>query len=116
MAYPKITKNRFKEFAEYVTDANGSIMDSNDLLAKFRNIFNFDPDMRVYSEDRVKKNKEYRDRKKLETGLSTYELFNKAKYYHENKDAITARRIAKKKALNEEKSGIQELSISAKPS
>jgi hypothetical protein len=97
MAYPKITKTRYKEFADYINEAQESPPTADEILCKFCDIFKFDPDMKTKTIEQLQKDKEYLQRKKAETGLSTYILLNQSKYYQKNKERLNARRVENSK-------------------
>jgi hypothetical protein len=78
-----ITKTKYKVLQESLAtflEENGSSQLTDDILQIICDSFMYDPNLKCYDKERVKK-------KCAETGLSTYELFTR-KYYEKNKESI----------------------------
>lgn len=78
-----ITKTKYKALQESLTtflEENGLPHMTDDILQIICDSFMYDPNLKCYDKDRVQK-------KCLETGLSTYELYTR-KYYEKNKESI----------------------------
>jgi hypothetical protein len=100
MAYPKITKTKYKEYINRLNDAQNSgnfdAIQVAHLTKMFLDVFKYDPEMKTKSSEQLQKEKDYLQRKKDETGLSTYQLQNRSKYYQENKERLIEKRLLKK--------------------
>lgn len=97
MAYPKITKTKYKEYTNRINEAEKSgTIDASEVTNIFLDVFKFDPEMKTKSAEQLQREKEYLQRKKEETGLSTYQLQNRSKYYQDNKDRLNEKRLLKK--------------------
>ena len=99
MPYPLITKTRFYQFKEALNEA--SKLDADTVITIMMRVFEFDPSKVTYTQQTVDCNRAYIQKKREETGKSTYQLLNQAKYYQENKERLNAKRSENRRKAKE---------------
>lgn len=99
-----VSKTKYKVFSDGLQDIVETSEKTDDVLELFCRVFGFDPEKKAYDKERV-------DRIRAETGLTTYELFQK-KHYEKNKAEYDRRNVEKyrkrqqlKKEKEKEKEG-----------
>jgi hypothetical protein len=94
MTYPNITKGRYNDYKEALHHINGfDDKQVESILTTMQLIFKFEPNFKTYKPEDGVKRREYRKQRQQETGLSTYQISNQAKYYQEHKDVLNAKRV-----------------------
>ncbi|MBD1217861.1 MAG: hypothetical protein H9536_11180 [Aphanizomenon flos-aquae Clear-A1] len=73
-------------------------------------IFEFDPNKVTCTPRDIERVKTYRTKKQEETGQTTYQILNQAKYYQENKDKLNAKRSENRRKAKEQLVAAQNLS------
>lgn len=93
-----ITKTKYRAFCtefEQMLFAKGSITRDNmsDVLTLLCDVMKFDPNMKKYDKEKV-------DKIRQETGMSTYDMFQR-KHYENNKEEMDKKNAAKAKKRRE---------------
>ena len=95
-----INKSKYKLFStelEKMILTKGSITHENmdELLTLLCDVMKFDPNMKRYDKEKI-------DRIRQETGMSTYDMFQR-KHYEKNKEEMDKKNAAKSRKRNEAK-------------
>lgn len=83
-----MSKKRYVEMKERLTQAFPT-QDTDKVLQIICDIMKFDPDIGLYSKERLEKLAEHRKKIMNETGKSLYEVSGAKKYYETHKKRIT---------------------------
>ena len=98
-ALTSFNKKRYSEIESQLTKKGFDESAVASVLETLRTVLNFDPSATIYTPDHRERVKEYRKKKQLETGLSTYQILNQKKYYEEHKEEIKKKVQEKKNKL-----------------